>query len=443
MDYLLPPLPDTVRQAEAAGNFKLARQLVDRLLSGPLPPGMEARLEFEKERIGRIREAYPYTRRDALKILRQRLKNFRDSELDGWIKAGYAAPRLMDGREKFLSSFASNVISCDRSRLRGRMKNVDKAGNDSFNLLMGRVDELLAGAEPATYRARARVTLTLKSAPAEKVRCWLPFPRVGDQVSAARLVKASHRKYRLAPPGAAHRTIYFEGKDKQFFAEFEYDVAEWVPRGRTAGPVPAAAKKYLAEEPPHVVFSPYVRALVKKIVGGERDGYRKASKIYDWLTANLTYNFTAPYGVYENISEHVLTNLRGDCGFMALAFITLCRAAGVPAKWQSGWAARPGQAGSHDWAMFYAGRWRPADLSFGVNRRVAGEEKRRRFYFGNLDGGRMVANSEFGAPVWPPKKFWRTDPTDNQRGEVETPSGNVYHDRFSTKIELLDYRKLG
>lgn len=436
-------MPETVGLAEAAGNFKLARALIDKLLAGPLPPGLAARLEFEADRLERIRKAYPYNRAAALKILRARLKNFRNSELDGWIKAGYAAPRRIDGREKFMASFASNIVSCDRARLVKRIKNPDKAGNANFKLLMDRVEELAAGATPARYRARARVTLTLKAAPKEVVRCWLPFPRVGDQVSSARLIAASHKRYKLAKPGAEHRTIYFEGKDRKFFAEFEYEISEWVPAGSTAGPVPAAAKKYLGEEPPHIVFTPYVRQLAAAIVGKEKDNYRKASSIYDWLTANLTYNFTLPYGIFENISDYVLTNLKGDCGFMALGFITLCRAAGVPAKWQSGWVARPGQAGSHDWAMFYAGCWRPADISFGRNRHVFGKETQRRFYFGNLDGGRMVANSEMGAPLWPPKKFWRSDPTDNQRGEAETASGNLYYDKFRTKIKLLSFEKAG
>jgi len=442
MDHLIAPLPTPVALAEGAGNFKLANLLIDRLLAGPLQPGLAARLEYERERLARLRLAYPHDRAAALKLLRRRLKGFKNKELDGWIKAGHAAPRLIDGRERFAASLASNIIFCD-PRLKRRDTARDKAGDDSFDRLMARVDELLAGAEPAKYRVRARVTLTLKAAPREIVRCWLPFPRVGDQVSAARLLAASHKKHKLAPPGAAHRTIYFEGRDKKFFAEFEYEISEWAPRGRAAGPVPAGVKKYLAEEPPHIVFTPQVRALAKAIVGKEKDAYKKARRIYGWLTANLTYNFTPPYGVFENISERCLADLKGDCGFQALAFITLCRAAGVPAKWQSGWVARPGRVGYHDWALFYAGGWRPADISFGTSRHKAGQERRRWFYFGNLDGGRMVANSELGAPLWPRKRHWRTDPTDNQSGEAETAAGNLYYDQTKTRLKLLSYERVG
>lgn len=441
MKYLLTSLPNSVELAEAKGDFKLAAALIDGLLKKPQSAGLAERLAFEKERLARLRLAYPYDRRRALARLRKFLKGVKASELDGWIKSGHISPRLIDGRERFESSFLSNLVSCE-PRLRRRVRKTGVKVSDPADKLFDRVDELIKGAAPAKYRVRARVTLTLKRRPKEKVRCWLPFPRVGDQVSSARLIAASHRKYRFARPDAEHRTIYFEGKDRQFWAEFEYVVSEWLPGGPRSGPVPAAARKYLREEPPHVAFTPYARALAAKIVGKERDAYRKASKIYDWLTRNLTYNFTLPYGVYANISDYALTNLKGDCGFQALAFITLCRAAGVPAKWQSGWGIRPGRAGYHDWAMFYAGRWRPADISFGTNRFRTKKEAQRRFYFGNLDGGRMVANSEFGAPLWPAKRHWRTDPTDNQSGEAETASGNLYYDAVRTKLKLISFEKL-
>ncbi len=443
MDYLIAGLPGSVADAESSGDFALALALIDGLLRRRLPKALAARLRFEKERIFRLRKAYAFGRPAAQRAFRRLLKGFRNSELDGWIKAGHVSPRIIDGRERFGRAFAANAVFC-LPELKGRIRTPEAARRAAGKeKLFSRVDELSAGARPAKYRVRARITLTLKKTPRYKVRCWLPFPRVGDQVSSARLLAASHKNYRLAPPDAAHRTIYFEGKDKRFFAEFEYDISEWTPPPGGGNRIPPSAGRYLREEPPHVVLSPYIRGLAASITGDEKDNYRKAGRIYDWLTENLTYNFTLPYGVYEGIAEHALTSLRGDCGFMALAFIALCRAAGVPAKWQSGWAVREDRAGYHDWAMFYAGRWRPVDVSFGAGMRAAGQERRRRFYFGNLDAGRMVANSEFGAPLWPRKRHWRTDPADNQMGEAETVSGNIYLDGFRSRIKVLGFERLG
>ena len=105
---------------------------------------------------------------------------------------------------------------------------------------------------------------------------------------------------------------------------------------------------------------------------------------------------------------------------MALLFITLCRIAGVPARWQSGLYVTPQSAGAHDWAQFYIAPygWLWADCSFGSGAHRVGNETRRRHYFGNLDPLRMVANREFYAQLTPPDEQLRNDPYDNQTGEA-------------------------
>ncbi len=441
MDQLTAGLPENIKDARDRGELGLARGLIDRALRSRRPAAAAARLRLERERLERLRASCPYGRKAALRILRGRLKGFRDRELDGWIKAGVVSPRNIDGRERFEESFASNAVFRLPS-LRNRLKKGAAPADAGLERVLERAERLARGAAPASYRVRARITLALKKEPGGAVRCWLPFPRVGDQVSSARLLAASQEKYALAAPGAPQRTIFFEGRARRFWAEFEYVISEWVTRPGKGGRVPPGAAGCLREEPPHIVFTPRVRGLAAEITGKERDPYLKARRIYDWLTRNFTYNFTPPYCLFDNISGEALTSLRGDCGFQALAFITLCRAAGVPARWQSGWAARPERGSPHDWALFYAGRWRPADLSFGNKMAAAGRERLRRFYFGSLDAGRMVANSGFGAGFRPAKKFWRSDPADNQLGEAETGSRNLYYGEFRTRIKIISFERI-
>lgn len=434
MDHLISQLPEPVRRAAEAGDWKSARRIIDRQLRAALPALTRSRLEFEKERLRRLALEYPNDRTQALRQLRRELKSFTDGELDDWIADGFIVPRRIEGKDRFFKSFVSNLIFLN-PKLATRRRKTDPAAAEYRREIDRRVDELLAGDSAKRYLIRARISLELKDRPKEKVRCWLPFPRVADQVKAARLLAASHKRYRLAPAAWPQRTIHFEGRQRRYFVEFEYEIGESVTRLGTAASGPRA--KDLAEQPPHIVFTPYVRKLVKAIVRGERSGLGKARRIYDWITLNVRYALTLPYGVHENLSEHTLVNLQGDCGAQAAAFITLCRAVGVPARWQSGWFISPKIASPHDWALFYAGGWRFADLSFGGSRRD--HESRRRFYFGRLDACRMPANSEYAGPLWPPKKHPRSDPTDNQVGEVETASGNIYSDRFSHKIELLAF----
>ena len=123
-----------------------------------------------------------------------------------------------------------------------------------------------------------------------------------------------------------------------------------------------------------------------------------------------------------NISEYAATNLKGDCGVQAILFITLCRIAGIPAKWQSGLYVSTHYTGCHDWAQFYIKPygWLFADLSFGGGAYRDGDRQRWNHYFGNLDVFRMVANSEIQADFQPAKMQLRADPIDNQRENLST-----------------------
>ena len=93
--------------------------------------------------------------------------------------------------------------------------------------------------------------------------------------------------------------------------------------------------------------------------------------------------FTLP----DSIPDYYAAGLRGDCGVQALLFITLCRCAGIPARWQSGLFVTPYAQGCHDWAQFYVAPygWLFADCSFGGSAWRAGNAERHAFYFGNLD----------------------------------------------------------
>lgn len=142
----------------------------------------------------------------------------------------------------------------------------------------------------------------------------------------------------------------------------------------------------------------------------------------------------------ENIAENCARNFTGDCGVFALLFLTMCRCAGIPARWQSGLTAEPDFCGGHDWTIFFVHPygWLHADPSYGIAAVRAGNEERRKFYFGNIDAYRMVANDTFQASFFIDKDHWRADPYDNQVGEMETADrGLRYHEYERSKEVLL------
>ena len=49
----------------------------------------------------------------------------------------------------------------------------------------------------------------------------------------------------------------------------------------------------------------------------------------------------------------------------------------------------------------------------------------------------MVANRAFQAPFTVEKKYWRTDPYDNQLGEIETAERGLMYEEFERRKEAL------
>ena len=193
-----------------------------------------------------------------------------------------------------------------------------------------------------------------------------------------------------------------------------------------------------------MVFTPYLRALAERLTDGLSSPVEKARSLYDYVTGYVDYRYQPAYLQLDDIADTCARELRGDCGVFALLFITLCRIVGIPARWQSGLAVRPDSVGPHDWAMFYIAPhgWLWADCSYGSSARRQGQVQRRRHYFGNLDPWRMVANSEFYAPLTPPMPGWRQDPYDNQRGELMVDGRGLDDPERECTQELLSFELL-
>jgi len=436
LSFLSVPLPYGIKEEIDRGNFKIARNIIKRYISRDIPEPLKHRLEYELERMRRLRMDFPYSREKALQILHKELKNFREEELDKWIDLGIVDRMLIDGKERFFVQFLANIIFLE-PKLKKRRTRKDRLGEYLKNLIEESIKRINEG-ETKKYRVQAGIKLHIKKKipEGEKYRVWLPLPRESFQSSNVKILAAEPANYYVSDEDLGQRTVYFESSRRDYHLEFVYEIEE--VRGGVEG---SRDEKYLHEKPPHIIFTPYLKTLAAQIAGDADNDYEKAYRIYKWITTHVNYTFVRAYSTYHNISEFVASSLRGDCGFMALLFITLCRILGIPAKWQSGWFITPKHASPHDWAQVYIdGKWLPVDASFG--NAIRHGSMRNQFYFGNLDAFRMIANDEFMADFVPEKRFVRTDPTDNQVGEVEWSGGNIYTDMFSSRLYVKEFKSL-
>jgi hypothetical protein len=195
-------------------------------------------------------------------------------------------------------------------------------------------------------------------------------------------------------------------------------------------------REFTAERPPHIVFSPEVKKLTLEIVGDETNPLEKARRIFRWISGNIPWCAEMEYSIIPNLSAKGLAARRGDCGVQGISFITLCRAAGVPARWQSGWQTKPDDWNMHDWSEIYIEPWGwlPVDASYGV--REHADPRVRDFYCGNMDGYRLIVNLDYARPLQPPKTSFRSEPNDFQRGEIEIDGHNLYFNEWEYKFQV-------
>ena len=307
--------------------------------------------------------------------------------------------------------------------------------------------QLSGGQQQRVAIARALAAAKAKGRNTVHVKVWLPLPAACPAQSNITLDSFTAQPTYIAPETAPQRTAYWEAdlaENCRFGAQYSYrSTAHYAaPLEMQADPVQPDFDT--AEQLPHIAFTPYMKALAAQLTEGITDPVQKAKRIYDFVTLNVHYHFQPMYFVHENITDNCARSRRGDCGVMAATFITLCRIAGIPAKWQSGMVARPETAGCHDWAMFYIAPkgWMYADCSAGASMARAGNEKMRLHYFGNLDTDRMVANSDICAPFDPPMCSFRADPCDNQVGEMEVDGVGLYGQQVETTQEIVKHQEV-
>ena len=447
--YLQVPLPEDIEKLKGHGDFQLAQHIIDQRLEGYLPTPLRERLLLEKEILRRIPGEYPYNEEQALQLLNEKFKNVTPEDLQKLRKDNAADWFYVEGELRFKNSFIDNIVKTRpewAERLKRQEDLVDKEGN--FSLLDGTIAEIKEKAS-LVYKIHAAVFMKIKveAHRDQLLRLHLPLPIEYAQVKKLNIINIVPEPRFIAPARQSQRTVYFEGhypKEQEFSVEFSFEnhVRFVDPKAEEVGKLQPGF--YTEEQPPHIVFTPYLKALAQEIIAGETNPLLKARKIYDFITTKTIYSFVRPYLTIPNIPEFCATSLKGDCGVLALLFITLCRCVGVPARWQSGLYANPLSIGNHDWAQYYVEPygWLFADCSFGGSAYRAGNLVRWNFYAANLDPFRIPFASEYQQPFNPDKAYLRNDPYDNQNGEAEYEDGGLIAQDYITRSTMISIKKL-
>jgi transglutaminase-like putative cysteine protease len=456
---------ERVDKLEQQGDFKTAASIIRTALADKnLTSSQRHELEFELDRLDRIKKDFPHTKEELFAELKKSVDGLTPAEFERWIGESRFDSREIDGKRYFMISSVSNLyfrypeLDPRRTPPRDRAK-FEKAVWETVTEIK---QTALAQGKPYVLPKRFQVTMTVtaksNAAPAgETIRAWLPIPRAYPFQQAFELGRTSSTVRNLDGENSPIRCVYLEqvaqgNQPTAFRIEYEYTASgvkfDLKPdQVRPCDPRDATLKPFL-DEAPHVSFTPAIRALSDQIAGHEKNPALKAKKFYDWIAGQIKYSYAIEYSTIRNISEYCRTKGYGDCGQEALLFISLCRLNGIPARWQSGWNIFPGGKTIHDWCEIYLAPygWMPVDPYMGIfamryAKSLTPEQKRdvRDFYFGGLDQYRMAANGDHNQSLKPPKNSMRSDNVDFQRGELEWDSNNIYFDLYSWE---LTYKEL-
>ena len=438
-----------------AGQFKAAeREIARGLVAKATLPEDRTALEFERERMRRIRLDFSLSRAEVEAQLQKAVPDFRPDDFTAWDKPALLEQMTIDGERRYFHAAVKNLFRVDQAANARRAEPVS-LGDDGplYRLAPYHADvrklALESGkASVAPQRVKVTYTLTVNAdaVPAgQTVRAWLPFPRtLPGQQEQVKLLSSFPAGARIAPESALQRTAYLEqvaraGQPLRYSIDYElvtYATYHAIDAAKvTAAAITPELAPFVAERAPHIVFTDALRRYSREIVGDEKNPYRIAQKLFaavdrtPWASAR-------EYSTISNISDYALHAGHADCGQQTLLLMTLLRLNGIPSRWQSGWefsgeaiASKPFDT-MHDWGWLYLAPygWVPMDVTHG---RLAGADPVLEwFYLGGLDGYRIAFNDDYGRDFVPPKRHFRSETLDLQRGEVEWKGGNLYFDQW-------------
>ena len=443
------------------GHFERAEAGIAAALasSSRLSPEEQRAYAYQRERMRRILLDFTLDEDAVRERVRKQIPDLTDAEFDRWNAAGLFEHMTIDGRTLYFGRSPSNLFRLSKEALARRdpsLRPLRDGPMESLNAHQRAIrDAARAEGRSSVLPLRLRMTQTLSvdadAVPAgQTVRAWIPYPQsLPGHQEDIRFVASVPAAHRIAPESAPQRTVYLE-KSAQAGAPTEFSVTYELtifgqyhdidPDRVVAADITPELAPFVAERPPHVVFTDAMREFSRRVVGNEANPYRIVQKLFAAVD-EIPWAGAREYSTISNISDYALHAGHADCGQQTLLLITLLRMNGIPARWQSGMVFSDGDYSNiHDWAQVYLAPygWVPMDVTTGrlaADKGTGDDPSMEWFYLGGLDNWRIAFNQDWDRPFQPPKRHFRSDNIDSQRGEAEWDGGNLYFNQTGYDFE--------
>jgi hypothetical protein len=205
-------------QLEESGKFTEASALFSQALQDrTLPPNDRAQLEFELDRLARIRKDYPLIEEQLFTKLSASVASLSRSDFETWIAEGRFDKRDIDGVRYFMGSSVANLFFRYPELNPRRRPRQDETEVQRKTLEVSREIKRAALAEgkrhvlPLRFKAIMAVTVSPGAAPAgETIRAWLPIPRDYPYQGGLELTSSSSAPRHIGGPQSPIRSLLLE-----------------------------------------------------------------------------------------------------------------------------------------------------------------------------------------------------------------------------------------
>ena len=174
--------------------------------------------------------------------------------------------------------------------------------------------------------------------------------------------------------------------------------------------------KYLENNDKYQYDHPVIQNSVKEAVGDEQNPYWVFRKIFNYLIDNMYYEMAGGW----NTAPTVLERGNGSCSEYSFVYVSMCRAAGLPARYVGSVVVRGDYACMddvfHRWVEVYLPKygWVPVDPSGGDNDWPRDQVN----YIGHLANRFLITTESGGGSetmgwTYNSNEFWTTEPKTN------------------------------
>lgn len=370
---------------------------------------------------------YPYAERQLRALLARSFPSVTARLRNKWIETGKLEHVTIDGKRRYFKNVIDNIKYRDLKLFRHDQR-LSHSFDSVVQLFMSKyVRQGGAGgaegySDPTTVYGTETIDIPRDKLPSNgNLKVWIPEPILsGSQQRASVTSISPANSVRNEGTGNIGMTYMEQPLEelreslsiKVDFTETHYEQNFTVD--------PSKVGRYDRKNPEYERFTrsfgnttvtPGITKTARKVVGGEKNPYLAARKLYYYVLDNVKYSMM-PDGFWVHgpkASAYVEENRFGDDTAQSIYFSALCRSLGIPARSTVGWQILNGGFEDHVWAEFLVPNygWLPADTSMAqladYDSDLSKEQKKayKDYFFGNQDNLRCVLQEDADLPVKP------------------------------------------